>query len=123
MIWTIIVALAFGASIVAFRSSEYGSDGFIASVLSMVVTGFALLCMGIVIIGANTFHDRNLAALQAERDALVYQVENNMFLGDAVGKFNSELLCNRFGRENPWTSWFYGSYWTEVDIVEFKNNK
>ena len=123
MIWTIIIVLALGASIVAYRSSEYGSDGFIASIFGMVATGFTLLCIGIVIIGANTFHERNLAALQAERDALVYQVENNMFLGDAVGKFNSELIRHQIGHENPWTSWFYGSYWTEVDIVKFDNNK
>ena len=119
MIWTIIFALAFMASVVAFFSTDYGSGGYYSSILAMICTGATLVCMVGSSICANSFHDRNLAALQAEHDALVYQAENNMYLGDAVGKFNSELVRNQLGHEDPWTSWFYGSYWVEVEPIEF----
>ena len=122
MIWTIIafVILAISIFVLLIDSFDHEAVSVIA-VLTLVISTIAASCMGITVIVENTFHDRKLAALQAERTALVYQVEHNLYLGDAVGKFNSELIDSQFGHENPWTSWFYGSYWMEVDPIEFND--
>lgn len=117
MILLIIAALGLGASIVILRSSESEAGYYIGSICSFFF-GVVLTVMIMVAISANSFHDRNLAVIQAEREALVYQAENNLYLGDAVGKFNSELIRNQLGHESPWTSWFYGSYWMEVEPIE-----
>ena len=122
MIWTIIafVILAISLFVLWIDTFDHVAVSFIALLMLMAST-IAASCMGITAIVENTLHDRKLAALQAERTALVYQVEHNLYLGDAVGKFNSELISSQFGHENPWTSWFYGSYWMEVDPIEFDN--
>ena len=117
MIWIIIVALGLGASIVILSSSE-DDICYIVGLVCSFSFGIALASMVIIAIAVNSFHDRNLATLQAEREALVYQVENNLYLGDAVGKFNSELIRNQLGRKSPWISWLYGSYWLEVEPIE-----
>lgn len=117
MILLIIAALGLGASIVILRSSESEAGYYIGSIC-LFFFGIVLTVMIMVAIFANSFHDRDLAVIQAEREALVYQAENNLYLGDAVGKFNSELIRNQLGRKNPWISWFYGSYWLEVEPIE-----
>lgn len=117
MIWIIIAALGFGASIVILFSSE-GDISEVVGIVGFTFFGIVLATMVTVAIASNSFHDRNLAALQAEREALVYQAENGLYLGDAVGEFNSELIRNQLGHESPWTSWFHGSYWMEVEPIE-----
>ena len=120
MIWIIItfVVLVIAVFILWLDSFDHDAISYIA-VFILVISTIAASCMSLVAIVENTFHDRKLAALQAERTALVYQVEHNLYLGDAVGKFNSELINSQLGHEDPWTSWFYGSYWMEVDPIEF----
>ena len=120
MIWTIItfVILAVSIFVLWIDNFDHEAVSYIA-VLMLVISAIAATIMGITVITENTSHNRRLAALQAERTALVYQVEHNLYLGDAVGKFNSGLINSQLGHEDPWTSWFYGSYWTEVDPIEF----
>lgn len=117
MILIIIVALLLGTSIVILCSSE-NETGYAVGLFGSAFFGIVLAIMVAAAIASNSFHDRNLAALQAEREALAYQAENDLYLGDAVGKFNSELIRNQLGHESPWTSWFYGSYWMEVEPIE-----
>ena len=120
MIWTIItfVILAVSIFVLWIDNFDHEAVSYIA-VLMLVISAIAATIMGITVITENTSHNRRLAALQAERTALVYQVEHNLYLGDAVGKFNSGLINSQLGHEDPWTSWFYGSYWTGVDPIEF----
>lgn len=117
MILIIMAALGLGACIVILRSSET-ENGYTIGLVCSLFFGIVLTVLIMTAIFVNSFHDRNLAALQAEREALVYQAENNLYLGDAVGKFNSELIRNQLGRKNPWISWLYGSYWLEVEPIE-----
>lgn len=122
MIWTIIVFAILVISM--FIAMCFDNDHPIlwsAGVIMAFISWFAALFICCMIIGANVCHDRRLEALRAEREALVYQVDHNLYLGDAVGKFNSELINAQLGHEDPWTNWFYGSYWTEVDPIEFND--
>ena len=120
MIWTIITFTILAISIFTICRDNFEHDAVshIANIM-IVLSGIAAMIMGITVITENTCHNRRLAALQAERTALVYQVEHNLYLGDAVGKFNSDLICSQLCHEDPWTSWFYGSYWMEIDPIEF----
>lgn len=120
MIWTIITFTILAISLLVLLLDEFDHDAVsFTAILMIVLSGITAMIMGIFVITENTCHNRRLAAIQAERTALVYQVEHNLYLGDAVGKFNSELINSQLGHEDPWTSWFYGSYWMKVDPIEF----
>lgn len=122
MIWTIITFTILAISLLVLLLDEFDHDAVsFTAILMIILSGITAMIMGIMIITENTGHNRRLAALQAERTALVYQVEHNLYLGDAVGKFNSGLINSQLGHEDPWTSWFYGSYWMEVDPIEFND--
>jgi hypothetical protein len=85
-----------------------------------LISGVILFCMIGVIICENAFADRMLAKLQAEREALVYQMEHNLFLGDALGEFNKKIVSWKMTYESPWTSWFQGDYILQIDPISLK---
>lgn len=126
MIWTIITPVIMVLFIIVSNRSMHGDDSLlgdcalIASALCAIVAGAASFTMLLVVCIENTHHDRNLAELQAKRTALEYQIDSGIYFGDAVGEFNSELIHNQYMHNDPWTSWFVGKYWMEVDPVELK---
>lgn len=122
MIWTILTPIIMVLFILAsMKLIDSDNDcAFATSVICALVAGAASLTMLIIVCVENTHHDRNLVELQAKRAALEYQIENGIYFGDAVGEFNSELIHNQYIHNDPWTSWFAGRYWIEVDPVELK---
>lgn len=119
MIWTIIMTVAFIISILGLIFIDlYDHDALYAALIVIaVVSGLLLLIFVMVIISENAFANIMLAKLQAERDALVYQMEHNLFLGDALGEFNKKIVGWKMIYENPWTSWFQGDYILQIDPI------
>ena len=119
MIWTLIVACIFIVSllIVIFANHRYEVLTII-SCTSMCASLIILVLMLISIIDAHSFKERRIASLRTEREAIVYQMEHGLYLGDCLGDFNNKILSNRYEYENPWTSWFQSDYVYEVDPIE-----
>ena len=122
MIWTLLVLFIFLASLatgIFVDDYEHGCIKF-SGILAAVASGFVLLLMVGIIISEHTFVDAKVDQLQAERDALVYQMDHQLYLGDALGDYNKKIISWRHVHENPWTSWFQGDYIYEVDPIELK---
>lgn len=122
MIWTIIVAVTFIISVLGLIFIDsYDHDAIYAVLIGIAtVSGLLLMIFVMVIICENAFADRMLAKLQAEREALVYQMEHNLFLGDALGEFNKKIVGWKMIYESPWTSWFQGDYILQIDPISLK---
>ena len=125
MILTIIV---FGAAIAFVLCALFVDDweheflSLISSVLAIIFCVISILMLiGIICEHANP--EKKISALQARREALVYQMENGFYLGDSLGEFNREIISGRYTRESPWTSWFMGDYIYEVDPIELPSEK
>jgi len=120
MIWTIIVAIVFIISILGLKFIDsYDHDTLYGMLIGIAfISTILLLIFVTVIICENAFGDIMLAKLQAERDALVYQMEHNLFLGDALGEFNKKIIGYKMVYENPWTSWFQGDYILQIDPID-----
>jgi len=119
MIWTLIVLCIF---IVSLAIGIFVDDYELkyTGIATAVIYGFVLLCMVGAIISEHTFVDAKVDQLQAERAALVYQMDHQLYLGDALGDYNKKIISWRHIHENPWTSWFQGDYIYEVDPIELK---
>lgn len=89
----------------------------------LVVFGLVLSIMTAVCIGENMYPNRMISSLNEERAAIVYQMEHNLYLGDAIGEFNSKVVYHQMGHQDPWTSWFHGSYWMEIDPIDLGGAK
>lgn len=122
MIWTLLVLFIFLASLATgIFVDDYEHDTIkTAGIVTAICSGVVLLCMIFGIIYEHTFVDYKVAELQAERDALVYQMDHQLYLGDALGEYNKKIVWMRNMNENPWTSWFQGDYIYEVDPIELK---
>lgn len=120
MIWTLLCLCIFIPAVAILIFGDSYNDIWGPALLTAVCTGFALVIMAGIIISEHTFVDQKIEALQAERDAIVYQMDNKLYLGDALGKFNSKIISWRHTYENPWTSWFQGDYIYEVDPIALK---
>ena len=122
MIWTLLVLLIFLASLAIgifvdyYRHDDIKLAGMVTSVFSGMVL-FGMICF---IICEHTFVDSKVEQLQAERAALVYQMDHQLYLGDALGQYNKKVIWMRNVNENPWTSWFQGDYIYKVDPIELK---
>ncbi len=56
--------------------------------------------------------------LNAEREALIYQMENGFYLGDSLSEYNSKVQNAKLMHENPWTSWFIGDYIMDIELID-----
>ena len=122
MIWTLLIAFIAVACFAVYKFvNEYKHDflRFIAGLICFVAV-FILIIMLLIILSEHTFINQKIDALQAERDALVYQMDNKLYLGDALGDFNKKIISWRYTYENPWTSWFQGDYVFKVDPIPLK---
>ena len=120
LIVTGLVILGIVLAIVATKLGWMREDLFIAGFCLFVVFGIILFAIGVYIFTEHAFYDMKLAMLQAKREALVYQLKNDMYLGDAIGEFNSNIVKSKALHKNLWTSWFYGDYYMEVEPIELK---
>lgn len=97
-------------------------------VLTIVFFITSIVC-GCICISENVNTDAKIARYEAEREALVYQIENETYLNDNnmgtyelfkdVSKFNKDVLSGKIGHENPWYSWFYGEYYKYIEPISF----
>ena len=120
MIWILIMAFVLCGSIVILQKYLPRSEYAAIALFPAIISGIVLIIMIIFTIEENVGDERHLVGLQAEREALVYQVENNIYFGDSVGRFNSRIMTARHYHDSPWTNAFYGDYWYEIEPIELK---
>ena len=119
MIWTIIIVSPLIACVLGliFVSEHKHENIWFTCLIGMVAFGIGASVLLACIISEHTMIDKKVAKLRARREALVYQMENGLYLGDALGEFNSDIISGRYNHENPWTSWLTGDYYYEVDPI------
>ena len=72
------------------------------------------------------------ANVEAERDVIVYQVEHhdsfletsrvgvNELYYTQVKEFNEKVRIHQFYRNNPGTSWYEQPFWSEIELIDYK---
>ncbi len=122
MIIVLLTAFVFALSLTVHLLTRYGChDGLsFCSALCAVIFGAVLFIMSLMCIGENALSDHWLLKWQAKREALVYQVEHDLYLGDAIGQFNSDLVGAKDAHNSPWTNWFVGDYVEQLEPIELE---
>lgn len=89
-----------------------------------ILSGFVLaaLTMLIIVTHSPTQMDIDKSAILAKREALEYQLHEHIYLGDAVGKFNSELITAQKEYQSPWTNWFHAGWVMEIEPITFEGD-
>lgn len=118
----LIIAIAIfiiGIGLIIYGKRHYGDIDALGLLLS-IIFGTVLFFMLLFTWSENSFHDHNLAMLKSRRDAIVYQMEHELYLGDTLGDFNADVIYHQYLHESPWTNIFIGDYWIEIEPIDVK---
>lgn len=123
MIITIVLAvLTIAGIVVTIINSKRLNDGLALLGIEMVaIFGIGLFACVMMIIVNNSAYDLKKIKLEAKREAIVYQIENNMYYGDSLGEFNVELKKKQILHDSPWTSWLIGDYVMDIEPISLEN--
>ena len=128
-----IVILLFGIFCAFYKNHSRHSLPDVCSVLCSSLGGVALVIelMAILVINANPIGEQ--AAMEAERETLIYQLENETYKNDnnvgttelfsSIAEYNGKVLKIQAGRKNPWTNWFYVPYGEDLELIDLEDYK
>lgn len=134
----LLYLLAIVISVACFCLAKYLDDK-LSDWSDCSVAPFAIGCLLALVVlistivfisqGATASIDR--ANVEAERDIIVYQVEHhdsfletsrvgvNELYYTQVKEFNEKVRMHQFYRNNPWTSWYEQSFWSEIELIDY----
>lgn len=103
-------------------SSLCSSLGGIALVIELTV---------LLVVNANPIGEQ--AAMEAERETLIYQLENETYKNDnnvgtielfsSIAEYNGKILKMQAGRKNLWINWFYAPYGEDLELINLEDYK
>lgn len=114
-----IVTLFAGVGLICFGKKNDND----VDIVGFFVATFGIIALFIMIVLAgskNIFHDRDLAMLERKRDAIIYQMEHELYLGDTLGDFNANIIYHQSLHESPLTNIFIGDCWMEIELIDAK---
>ena len=131
----LLYLLALVICVVCFIIAKCLNDNFSDWDILLFVIGFilalAVFISTIVFISQGVSAPIDRANVEAERDVIVYQVEHHdSFLDTSrvgvdellytqVKEFNEKVRIHQFYRNNPWTSWYEQSFWSEIELIDY----
>ena len=107
------------------------SDWSVAPFAIGCVLALVVFISTFVFIGQKITAPADRANIEAERDIIVYQVEHhdsfletsrvgvNELYYTQVKEFNEKVRMHQFYRNNPWTSWYEQSFWSEIELIDY----
>lgn len=115
----VIVIFIIGIGLIIYGKRHYSDIDTLGALLS-IVFGLILFFMLVNTVAKSVFRDRDLAMLESKRDAIIYQMEHELYLGDTLGDFNADVIYHQHLHESPWTNIFVGNYWVEIEPIDVK---
>lgn len=115
-----IVALGIGIILAIVGSEKFHDSVFGAGMIITAVFSCAVIFSTISLIVNHVNQDAKLEAKQAERSALVWQLENDKYDGssNAIGDFNSDVIQSKAMLESDWLNIFVDQYYSEVEPID-----
>ena len=100
----------------------------IFTVLFILMVICVIVCL-VAIIGNQIAGIATAQSLEVQRNSLVYQYNNQLYLNDInyganelfnqITEFNKRVRGKQAMAENLWTNWFVPSCWKNVELIPF----
>ena len=123
-----ISILLFGIFCAFYSDHSRHSWPDICSNLCLSLGGIALVIELAVILSMNANLIGAQAAMEAKRETLIYQMENETYKNDnnigttelfsSIAEYNGKVLKIQAGRKNPWINWFYAPYGEDLELID-----
>ena len=124
---TIISVLIMNISFNKFRDfwDVIGSISIVLAVLFFIISAV----LGVIAISASVGSESYLASMQEKRNALVYQLENDLYDNDNdLGKkelyseiieYNCDVAKGKIMQDNIWVYNLYADVYDDLELIEF----
>lgn len=130
-IFLFILILCIIGTIIGSLGYEIWHDVLLVfSAVSLIISAVIVIIMTICVIDANTAIDAKIAANEQRYEALVYQVENDIYNNDNdIGKYelynqvrewNEDLANGKAKQYNFWYGIFYPNIYDDFDYIKLK---
>lgn len=96
-------------------SSLPESLGMLGSVASIFVVVLAII---IGVVHSPRYQEKNLREWQLKRESIVWQMENDLYVGGILDEYNTSVYAKQYQYKNPWTSWFHSEYVMELELID-----
>lgn len=133
VVFITIAILLFGIFCTFYMDHSRHSWPDVCSPLFSSLGGIALVIELVVIIVSHANAIGDQAAMEAERETLIYQMENETYKNDnnigttelfsSIAEYNGKVLKIQAGRKNPWVNWLYVPYGEDLELINLEDYK
>ena len=133
VVFITIAILLFGILCTFYMDHSRHSWPDVCSPLFSSLGGIALVIELVVIITSHANAIGDQAAMEAERETLIYQMENETYKNDnnvgttelfsSIAEYNGKVLKIQAGRKNPWINWLYVPYGEDLELIDLEDYK
>ena len=126
----ILVVSIIGIILGNYFYSDFADFCLYTSVTTAIISAIVFVIMTIAVINANTAIEAKISSNQQRYEALVYQVENEIYDNDNdLGKYdlynqvrvwNEELAKGKANQYNFWYGIFYPNIYDNFDYIKLK---
>ena len=133
MILWIFIAITIISAIVSIISfNKFSNFWDIISFISIVLTILFFIIsavLGVIAISASVGSESYLASMQEKRNALVYQLENDLYDNDndlgkkelysEITEYNCDVAKGKIMQDNIWVYNLYADVYDDLELIEF----
>lgn len=117
-------------SIISFNKFRdfWDVTSFISTVLAVLFFATSAV-LGVIAISASVGSESYLASMQEKRNALVYQLENDLYDNDndlgkkelysEITEYNCDVAKGKIMQDNIWVYNLYADVYDELELIEF----
>ena len=128
---TIISVIVINISFNKFRDfwDVIGSISIALAVLFFIIS----VVLGVIAISASVGSESYLASMQEKRNALVYQLENDLYDNDndlgkkelysEIAEYNCDVAKGKIMQDNIWVYNLYADVYDDLELIEFSEHE
>ena len=128
-----IAILLFGIFFAFYKKHSIHIWSDVCSCLCSSLGGIALVIELTLLLVVNANPIGEQSAMEAERETLIYQLENETYKNDnnvgttelfsSIAEYNGKILKMQAGRKNLWINWFYAPYGEDLELINLEDYK
>ena len=96
----------------SFLPDFLAAIGFVSAIFTVI---FGIT---IGVIHSPRYQERKLREWQLKRESIVWQMNNDLYVGGILDEYNTYIYRRQYQHNNPWLSWFVGDFVEDLELID-----
>lgn len=136
ILWISIAITIISALVLIISFNKFGNFWDVINFISLalaILFGASSAILGAIAVSASVGSESYLASMQEKRNALVYQLENDLYDNDndlgkkelysEITEYNCDVAKGKIMQNNIWVYNLYSDVYDDLDLIEFDEEK